>query len=107
MKVGGGRPGLPIPNKPTVSVDVKQHSTTEVQIESYPGIVMRPQWHDLIKSYQGHNGLKPRPMIIITQSAPSAAALCVCVGGGVCVCVCVFGVCACVCVWLVCVWEGV
>ena len=24
----GGRPGLPVPNKPTVSVDVKQHSTT-------------------------------------------------------------------------------
>ena len=23
----GGRPGLPVPNKPTVSVDVKQHST--------------------------------------------------------------------------------
>ena len=22
---GGGRPGLPVPNKPTVSVDVKQH----------------------------------------------------------------------------------
>ena len=22
----GGRPGLPIPNKPTVSVDIKQHS---------------------------------------------------------------------------------
>ena len=21
----GGRPGLPVPNKPTVSVDVKQH----------------------------------------------------------------------------------
>ena len=24
---GGGRPGLPVPNKPTVSVDVKHHST--------------------------------------------------------------------------------
>ena len=23
----GGRPGLSVPNKPTVSVDVKQHST--------------------------------------------------------------------------------
>ena len=23
----GGRPGLPVPNKPTVPVDVKQHST--------------------------------------------------------------------------------
>ena len=25
----GGRPGLPVPNKPTVSVNVKQHSTTK------------------------------------------------------------------------------
>ena len=63
---GGGRPGIPVPNKSTVSVGVKQHfnsiTTTnteevgrEVQIQSYTGIGMRPQWHDLIKSYQGHN----------------------------------------------------
>ena len=26
----GGRPGLPVPNKPTVSVDVRQHSITTV-----------------------------------------------------------------------------
>ena len=26
MKVEVARPGLPVPNKPTVSVDVKQHS---------------------------------------------------------------------------------
>ena len=25
----GGRPGLRVPNKPTVSVDVKQHSTNQ------------------------------------------------------------------------------
>ena len=25
VKVEDGRPGLPVPNKPTVSVDVKQH----------------------------------------------------------------------------------
>ena len=25
----GGRPGLPVPNKPTVSVDVKQHSVNQ------------------------------------------------------------------------------
>ena len=28
----GGRPGLPVPNKPTVSVDVKQHSTNTRQL---------------------------------------------------------------------------
>ena len=28
----GGRPGLPVPNKPTVSVDVKQHSTNQQAI---------------------------------------------------------------------------
>ena len=29
----GGRPGLPVPNKPTVSVDVKQHSTNKCKEE--------------------------------------------------------------------------
>ena len=31
----GGRPGLPVPNKPTVSADVKQHSTSKLCGLSY------------------------------------------------------------------------
>ena len=42
----GGRPGLPVPNKPTVSVDVKQH---------YPSLFQRAQ--SIIKQLLYDNAL--------------------------------------------------
>ena len=40
LRSRGGRPGLPVPNEPTVSVDVKQHSakgSVDRSLCSYPG----------------------------------------------------------------------
>ena len=74
----GGRPGLPVPNKPSVSVDVKQRSTNQLRALAYDVLLWRevPQneaW-SVLKAHLPTLANAPRTSSALLILSPMAAA---------------------------------